>query len=141
MFNIITTTQLQQKIGAITESIDKQTFIVTNHGQGKIVLLPYFDGCDELIDEYTTPEKRKSEHSEPPWSDKEVLSLNDYQNSYVMHPFTCGEENCREVLIATTNGWICSNTDCPYTQKWAHDWMVNDTWRRIKEIMNDFQKY
>ena len=52
MFNIITTTQLQQKIGAISESIDKQTFIVTNHGQGKIVLLPYFDGCDELIDEY-----------------------------------------------------------------------------------------
>ncbi len=52
MSHIITTTQLQQKIGAISESINEKTYIVTNHGQGKIVLLPYFDGCDELINEY-----------------------------------------------------------------------------------------
>lgn len=52
MSTIITTTQLQQKIGEITANIDKKSYIVTNRGQGKIILLPYFDGCDELIEDY-----------------------------------------------------------------------------------------
>lgn len=52
MSTIITTTQLQQKIGEITASISKKSYIVTNHGSGKIILLPYFDGCDEFIEDY-----------------------------------------------------------------------------------------
>lgn len=52
MSTIITTTQLQQKIGEITANIDKKSYVVTNRGQGKIVLLPYFDGCDEFIEDY-----------------------------------------------------------------------------------------
>lgn len=52
MLNIITTTQLQQKIGKISESIGEKTFIVTNRGEAKVVLLPYFDGCDEFIEDY-----------------------------------------------------------------------------------------
>ena len=52
MSYIITTTQLQQSIGAISNSISNQTYIVTNYGRGKIVLLPYFDGCDEFISDY-----------------------------------------------------------------------------------------
>jgi hypothetical protein len=52
MSTIITTTQLQQKIGEITSNIDKKSYVVTNRGQGKIVLLPYFDGCDEFIEDY-----------------------------------------------------------------------------------------
>lgn len=52
MKNIITTTNLQQKIGQISASIEETAYIVTNHGQGKAVLLPYFDGCDENIDDY-----------------------------------------------------------------------------------------
>lgn len=52
MSTIITTTQLQQKIGEITANIDKKSYIVTNRGQGKIILLPYFDGCDELVEDY-----------------------------------------------------------------------------------------
>jgi PHD/YefM family antitoxin component YafN of YafNO toxin-antitoxin module len=49
---IITTTQVQQKIGKISESIEKQSYIVTNRGEGRIVMLPYYDGCDEKISEY-----------------------------------------------------------------------------------------
>lgn len=52
MTKIITTTQVQQKIGELSHSIQEMSFIVTNHGQGKIVMLPYFDGCDENITEY-----------------------------------------------------------------------------------------
>lgn len=53
MTHIVTTTQVQQNIGKITADIeDMKTFIVTNHGQGKMVILPYFDGCDEGIVEY-----------------------------------------------------------------------------------------
>ena len=52
MATIITTTQLQQKIGEITASISQKSYIVTNRGQGKMIILPYFDGCDTLIEDY-----------------------------------------------------------------------------------------
>lgn len=52
MPHIITTTKLQQQIGKISHSITEQSYIVTNHGEGKIVMLPYFEGCDETIADY-----------------------------------------------------------------------------------------
>lgn len=52
MTKIITTTKVQQKIGEISASIGEMSYIVTNRGEGKIVMLPYFDGCDENISEY-----------------------------------------------------------------------------------------
>lgn len=53
MTHIITTTQVQQNIGKISADIaEMKTFIVTNHGQGAMVILPYFDGCDEGIVDY-----------------------------------------------------------------------------------------
>ena len=52
MTKIITTTQVQQKIGALSESIAETNYIVTNRGEGRIVMLPYFDGCYENISEY-----------------------------------------------------------------------------------------
>lgn len=52
MTKIITTTQVQQKIGDLSQMITETNFIVTNRGEGKIVMLPYFDGCDENIAEY-----------------------------------------------------------------------------------------
>lgn len=52
MIKLITTSQVQQKIGQVSEAITETTFIVTNHGQGRIVMLPYFDGCDDNIADY-----------------------------------------------------------------------------------------
>lgn len=52
MTHIITTTDVQQKIGQITASIDERAYIVTNRGHGKIVMLPYYPGCDQSIEEY-----------------------------------------------------------------------------------------
>lgn len=52
MTKLLTTSQVQQKIGKVSQEITETTFIVTNHGQGRIVMLPYFDGCDENIADY-----------------------------------------------------------------------------------------
>lgn len=52
MTKIITTTQVQQKIGELSNNIVQTTYIVTNRGEGKIVMLPYFDGCDESVIDY-----------------------------------------------------------------------------------------
>lgn len=52
MTKLITTTQVQQKIGQLSQSITEINYIVTNRGEGRIVMLPYFDGCDENIGEY-----------------------------------------------------------------------------------------
>lgn len=52
MTKIVTTSHVQKKIGEISATIEETGFIVTNRGEGKIVMLPYFDGCDENIAEY-----------------------------------------------------------------------------------------
>jgi hypothetical protein len=52
MAYIINTRQVQQNLGEISSSIGEKCFIVTNYGKGRIVMLPYFDGCDECITEY-----------------------------------------------------------------------------------------
>lgn len=52
MSDIITTSEVQKKIGEISATIHQKSFIVTNHGKGKIVMLPYYDGCDVGIEEY-----------------------------------------------------------------------------------------
>jgi len=73
--------------------------------------------------------------SENVFTPEEVLSLNEYQNSGVMHPFTCGGGHRTEhpdgegLLVATTQGWICPY--CEYRQDWAHDWMKNGDWRKL----------
>lgn len=52
IMEIITTTELQKKIGQITDKIGEKFFIVTNRGKARVVMLPYFDGCDALIEDY-----------------------------------------------------------------------------------------
>lgn len=75
-----------------------------------------------------------------PFSDEQVQSLNEYQVSGVMHPFTCGA--CRDalglldehgqfndrLLTATPKGWTCPT--CDYTQDWAWAWMADRSWTR-----------
>ena len=57
-----------------------------------------------------------------PWTCREVVALNDWQERGDVHPFTCGGNNCREVLIAGHEGWHCPA--CDYTQDWAHRFMA-----------------
>jgi len=55
-----------------------------------------------------------------PWTDEQVQNLKEFQEFEPMHPFTCV---CREKLIPTKDGWICSK--CDYTQNYAYDFMVD----------------
>jgi hypothetical protein len=64
-----------------------------------------------------------------PFTEEQVLALNEYQHLGIVHPFTCGLEGCKKseqendgVLIATEQGWICP---CgKYKQDWAHAFMA-----------------
>ena len=52
MFYIIPTREFQRNLGNICGHLKKTAYIVTKRGFGKMIVLPYFDGCDEFIDEY-----------------------------------------------------------------------------------------
>lgn len=52
MVKIIPTTKVQQQIGSISAYIGSTAYIVTNRGEGRIIMLPYFDGCDEWMADY-----------------------------------------------------------------------------------------
>lgn len=82
MTNIITTTQVQQRIGQISNSIETNVFIVTNRGKGRIIMLPYFDGCDENVMDYMedfemakNAEKLKIKYSKSSKSGKGTLKV------------------------------------------------------------------
>jgi hypothetical protein len=71
--------------------------------------------------------------SRPPWTHDQVGSLNAYQESGALHPFTCGA--CRDRtddgndyrLTATCDGWECAF--CGYTQTWAWPFMTDWSWK------------
>lgn len=75
--------------------------------------------------------------SQAPWTEEQVINLNDYQKAGVMHPFTCANRgkdghSLFSTLIANTDGWNCP--ECDYTQNWAHDFMVDGVWREFTYV-------
>jgi hypothetical protein len=67
-----------------------------------------------------------------PFTPDQVDSLNGFQAQDYWHPFTCGNDLCRQrnrdgILIAMTGGWYC--LFCPYTQGWAHSFMTDGSWK------------
>ncbi len=68
--------------------------------------------------------ERSDSYEEPPigkmiapWTLNEVRFLEAWQKGDTHHPYTCGGDDCRAVLIAYTDGWRCPV--CEYTQNWA----------------------
>jgi hypothetical protein len=90
---------------------------------------------DQNVTNYMEDIQRNLDSYNPDvFTDQEVRSLNAYQRSGNMHPFTCGGNRTDSnhldgegVLIATHKGWICCY--CDYTQNWAHDFMKNWSWK------------
>jgi hypothetical protein len=58
-----------------------------------------------------------------PFTQEQIVYLNQFQVAGVMHPFTC-RDHIEVSLVATESGWICP-TECDYTQNWAHDFMAD----------------
>ena len=61
-----------------------------------------------------------------PFSEDQVESLQAFQESGVMHPFTCGGCDSREPLQVGRQGFFCPH--CSYRQDWAHWFMANWQW-------------
>jgi hypothetical protein len=64
-----------------------------------------------------------------PWTDDQAASLNAFQRSGMLHPFTCAAEGCREVLAASPSWWACPEAGCGYVQDWAHPGMADWSWQ------------
>lgn len=84
-----------------------------------------------------------------PFAPDQVASMNAYQVSGVMHPFTCsgghaphgadaGDAGHRVGLVASASGWDCPAAGCTYRQDWAHAFMVDFGWRSDDAIGDDF---
>lgn len=69
-----------------------------------------------------------------PWTDEEVDSINAWQESNAVHPFTCPcdhpETDDHVSLVATEASLFCP--ECDYEQNWVHGFMVDGT---IYEIL------
>ena len=52
MTKIISITEAQKTIGQIGKTITKKTYIITNHGRGSMVILPYFEGGMDWVGDY-----------------------------------------------------------------------------------------
>ena len=76
-----------------------------------------------------------------PFTDDQVASLNAYQESEHVHPYTCGSQSCpgRDVagdlpMAADRGGLHCIGGACgmAYTQTWAHAWTADWSWRAVE---------
>lgn len=74
-----------------------------------------------------------------PFTPEQVERLNKWQQCGVVHPFTCGNPDCRSDLVATPDGWKCPN--CNYIQDWAHAFMANGgSWEQWADEWNDLMR-
>lgn len=53
-----------------------------------------------------------------PWTPAQIDTLNDWQHSGRVHPYTCGNDSSHPPLVAIASGWFCLG--CDYTQDWTH---------------------
>ncbi len=79
-----------------------------------------------------------------PWTDEQVENLNRFQVAGYFHEFTCGADH-KDVpyspsLVATKDGWVCSHSNCTYTQTWAHDFMSAFSVEKEQEMKDYFKK-
>jgi len=68
-----------------------------------------------------------AEEARSPFSDEQVASINAYQAAGAFHPFTCGTDSCRGILVAANDGLRCPR--CGFRQHWAWGWMADWSWR------------
>lgn len=80
-----------------------------------------------------------------PWTPKQVAALNAWQaDAGIVHPYTCGADDCSANLVATVHGWICPLCVHPKQtyQDWAHEVSLTHTaepFGVLGRIMTDIQ--
>ncbi len=82
------------------------------------------------MDNFDASELVKNGHKDgqvtAPFTEEQVKSLNAYQKSQYVHPYTCVCGN-HIPLIATKDGWVCKK--CAYKQNWAHNFTADWSWK------------
>jgi len=73
-----------------------------------------------------------------PFTDDQIASLNAYQKSLHVHPYTCGNDHMGvhftvddRILIADLFGWHCPK--CSYLQDWAHVFSADWSWKIMEQ--------
>lgn len=63
----------------------------------------------------------------PPWDEKQVNKLQQWQNTNFFHHFTCNNySGCDTVLLPMNSGWLCPK--CSGGQvSWCYDFMLKIT--------------
>jgi hypothetical protein len=76
-----------------------------------------------------------------PFTVDQVASLNAYQESEYVHPYTCGSPDCPSQnwavldqdhlpMAADADGLHCiEGMGCTYLQTWAHAWTADWSWK------------
>ena len=59
-----------------------------------------------------------------PWTDEQVANLQRWQDSEMVHSYTCGA--CGYDLVPQNDGWICPVPRCQWRQTWAMDFDTTD---------------
>lgn len=75
-----------------------------------------------------------------PFTSWQVANLEDWQESNLVHPFTCPNRSdekhmATDILIPKINGWICQY--CNYTQDWAHDFMLSGRGLAMQKLITE----
>jgi len=79
---------------------------------------------------------RNPKLSYAPWTEDEVKSLNAFQESGFVHPFTCNKESgFKHDLTATRDGWVCNECGTMVQQDWAHTWMADWSWQKFRPFL------
>jgi hypothetical protein len=70
-----------------------------------------------------------------PWSKDQVESINAYQSSKFIHPFTCGSEIVHKypesILEADLYALHCKK--CSYLQSWVYSFMADWSWKILEQ--------
>ena len=62
-----------------------------------------------------------------PWDDETVVKLTAWQQSRLVHPYTCGGDHGTSInLVPTNSGWICPDEKCKYKQNWAFEFDIDE---------------
>lgn len=77
------------------------------------------------------------------FTEEEIKSFNEYQLSGIFHPFTCGSGRRTDkdhldgegLLVLGEGGLRCPY--CDYTQQWAHEFMLNGSWKETEDKMKN----
>lgn len=76
---------------------------------------------------------------EAPFTDDQVASINAFQQSGLMHEFTCTTRHqAGSALFATREGMRCPG--CDYLQTWVHTYMANGDWKYLAGVREAYDK-